>query len=181
MDRTKQVDLQKIIEQCIAQDRKYQKLLYERYFGIMMKIAIRYTENWDEAMEVVNTGFHKIFTKIADYEGLGSFEGWMKRIVINTSLDYLKKSQSKNIELDDRVAFDSNYFIDNDAISDFSVEDILKTVQSLPPMTRAVFNLYVLEGYKHHDISVELGISEGTSHWHLQNARKLLQAKLKRF
>ena len=101
--------------------------------------------------------------------------------MINTALDYLKSLKPPAVEIDDKNTFESDYFVENTALDDFTVEDILTKIQTLPPMSRAVFNLNVMEGYKHRDIAEQLGISEGTSHWHLQNARKLLTQKLKRF
>jgi RNA polymerase sigma-70 factor (ECF subfamily) len=181
MKNSKEAELIETINGCIAKDRKYQKRLYERYFGIMMGITMRYCGSWDEAMEVVNSGFLKVFLKINDYQGKGSFEGWMKRIIINTALDYLKSLKPHAEEIGDKNMYESEYYIENAAISDFSMEEILSKVQELPPMTRAVFNLNILEGYKHKDISEQLGISEGTSHWHLQHARKLLKTKLEQF
>ena len=181
MISSKEAEIQKLVEGCRAKNRNSQKLLYEKYFGIMMSISMRYCANWDESLEVVNSGFLKVFLKINDYQGKGSFEGWMKRIMVNTALDYLKSLKPRTDEIDDRVVFENDYYLENKALSDFSVDDILQKVQELPPMSRAVFNLNVIEGYKHRDISEQLGISEGTSHWHLQNAKKLLKEKLNRF
>jgi RNA polymerase sigma-70 factor (ECF subfamily) len=181
MISSKEAEIQKLVEGCRKKDRSSQKLLYEKYFGIMMSISMRYCANWDESMEVVNSGFLKVFLKINDYQGKGSFEGWMKRIMVNTALDYLKSLKPRTDDIDDRVIFENDYYLENKALSDFSVDDILQKVQALPPMSRAVFNLNVIEGYKHRDISEQLGISEGTSHWHLQNAKKLLKEKLNRF
>lgn len=181
MQNPNKADLEKLIKGCGENDRKAQKVLYERYFGLMMSISMRYCGSWDEAKEVVNTGFLKIFLKINDYKGKGSFEGWMKKIIVNSALDYIKSLKLHTEEIDDKNIFEGEFYVDNDAISDFSVDDILKHIQKLPPMSRAVFNMYIMEGYKHRDISEELGISEGTSHWHLQNARKILQTKLSKF
>ena len=181
MKSSKQADIKDLIKGCSDNDRKAQKDLHERYFGLMMSITMRYCGSWDEAKEVVNTGFLKIFLKINDYTGKGSFEGWMKRIIINTALDYLKSLKQPTVEIDDKNTYESDFYIDNEALIDFSVDDIIKHIQTLPPMSRTVFNMYVMEGYKHKDISEELGISEGTSHWHLQNARKILQTKISKF
>lgn len=181
MSNSKDAEILKLIQGCVDNNRKSQRLLHEKYFGVMMSISLRYCSSWDESMEVVNSGFLKIFLKIKDYSGKGSFEGWMKRIIINTALDYIKSLKPYSEEIDDRNTFKNNYYFENDAIDKFSVDDILKQVQSIPPMSRAVFNLNVIEGYKHKDIAEKLGISEGTSHWHLQNARKILIDKLSKF
>ncbi len=181
MINSKEATISKLIQGCIKNDRKSQRLLYEKYFSVMMSISLRYCSNWDESMEVVNSGFLKVFLKIKDYSGKGSFEGWMKRIIINTALDYLKSLKAYTEEINDKNTFESDFFFENNAIDKFSIEDILKEVQSIPPMSRAVFNLNVMEGYKHKEIAEKLGISEGTSHWHLQNARKILIDKLRKF
>lgn len=181
MNNSKDAEILKLIQGCSDNNRKSQRQLYEKYFGKMMSISLRYCANWDEAMEVVNSGFLKVFLKIKDFEGKGSFEGWMKRIIVNTALDYLKYQKPHSEEIDDKNTFNSDFYFENDAIDKFSVDDILQQVQTLPPMSRAVFNLNVMEGFKHKEISEKLGISEGTSHWHLQNARKLLVDKLSKF
>jgi RNA polymerase sigma-70 factor (ECF subfamily) len=172
-------EIQKLIKGLKRQDRKSQELIYQKYFGLMMSIGMRYCNNWDDAKEVVNSSFLKIFTKIDNYGGKGSFEGWMKRTVVNTALDFIKSKKFENVGFDDINTYDEDVYIENEAAGNIDAEDILKLVQTLPDATRAVFNLYVLEGYKHKEISEKLGISEGTSHWHLLNARRLLKDKLK--
>ncbi len=174
----KEKDFDQIIQGLLRNDRKAQKLLYETYFGLMMKISMRYSEDWDEAKDIVNNGFLKIFTKVENFEGKGSFEGWMKRTMINTALDYLKSKKVETVSFDDITSYSSDVYVENDAVWSFSEADILKVLQSLPKVSRTVFNLYVIEGYKHKEISELLNISEGTSHWHLLNARKILQDKL---
>ena len=178
---SKQNKLNRLIEGCKHYDRKAQEELYKLYFGLMMSIGMRYCGNWNDAMEVVNSGFLKIFTKIESYQGKGSFEGWMRRTMVNTALDFIKQNKTHQESIDDVNAYEENLFIDNDAVFNLDKEEILKIVQELPAMSRAVFMLNVMEGYKHKEISEELGISEGTSHWHLQNARKLLKDKIEIF
>jgi len=173
-------DLSELIDGIRQNKRKSQKNLYETYYSTMMSISMRYCGNWDEASEVVNNGFLKIFLKIDKYTGKGSFEGWMKKIVVNTALDYIKSLKPESVEVDDKVIFENNYYLENDALSNFNVKDILDQVQKLPPMSRAVFNMNIMEGMKHKEISEKLEISEGTSHWHLQNARKILKENIDR-
>lgn len=171
-------ELIKLVEGLKKQDRKCQEALYQRYFSLLMSMAMRYCENWDDAKDVVNNSFLKIFTKIDHFEGKGSFEGWMKRTVVNTALDFIKSKKFNLVDIDDIDAYYQDVFVENEAALLINSEDILKLVQSLPDATRTVFNLYVIEGYKHKEISEMLGISEGTSHWHVLNARRLLQEKL---
>ena len=171
-------EISKLVKGLKQHDRKSQKAVYERYFGLMMSIGMRYCEDWDDSKDVVNNAFLKIFTKIDHYKGKGSFEGWMKRTVVNTALDHLKSKKMEKVDVDQIDAFGEDVFVENTVLSDIGSDDILKLVQELPDATRAVFNLYVIEGYKHKEISEMLNISEGTSHWHLLNARKLLQQKI---
>ncbi|RLD47509.1 MAG: sigma-70 family RNA polymerase sigma factor [Bacteroidetes bacterium] len=180
MSTNNQTELSELIDGIRANKRKSQKRLYEKYFGLMMSISMRYCGNWDEASEVVNSGFLKVFLKIDKYSGKGSFEGWMKRIIVNTALDHIKSLKLESVELNDNNIFESDFYFENDALSDFNVEEILDYVQMLPPMTRAVFNMNIMEGMKHKEISDKLNISEGTSHWHLQNARKILRGNIDR-
>lgn len=182
MKPSKEQLLEDLIEGCRKRDRRSQKRLYEKYFGVMMTISMRYCKNWEEAMEVLNTAFLKIFTRIDDYKGLGSFEGWMKKTVVNTALDHLKKDHLKYaVEINERDMISTDLFIENEAVSELNVDELMKVIQEIPTMSRTVFNLYVFEGLKHKDISEVLGISEGTCHWHLQNARTILKTKLTRY
>lgn len=164
-----------LIKGCIKRDRKSQKALYEQYFGLMLSISMRYVKSRDQAEDVVNQAFMKIFTKIKSYNGKGSFEGWMKKTLVNTCLDFLKsKKDFVDGDIEDLNSFDQKYYEVNDALSNLAVEVIIDKIKELPPMSRTVFNLYVLEDLKHKEISKKLGINEGTSHWHLQNAKKKL-------
>jgi RNA polymerase sigma-70 factor (ECF subfamily) len=181
MLNSKQAKIKRLIEGCQINDRRAQEELYRMYFGLMMSISMRYCGNWNDAMEVVNSGFLKIFTKIGSYKGKGSFEGWMRKTIVNTALDFIKQNNQISSSIEDVNIYEEKLFIENDAVFDLDKEEILKIVQELPPMTRAVFMLNVMEGMKHREISKELGISEGTSHWHLQNARKLLKTKIEKF
>ncbi len=178
MTSTNKKDLERLIKGLKDKNRKSQELVYQRYFGMMMSISNRYCENWDDAKEVVNSSFLKIFTKVENYAGKGSFEGWMKKTVVNTALDHIKSRKLDKVGFDDINQLEEDVFIENSADWEINSEDIMKLVQSLPNATRAVFNMYIIEGYKHKEISEKLNISEGTSHWHLQNARKLLKEKL---
>ncbi|MBN2746015.1 MAG: RNA polymerase sigma factor [Bacteroidales bacterium] len=178
MKLSKETELNKLIKGLKQSNRDSQRLVYERYFGLMMSIGMRYCKDWDDAKEVVNTSFLKIFTKIDHYSGKGSFEGWMKRTVVNTALDFLKLRPTNNVSIEHLDAYHEDIFYTNDADVSITAEDILLLVQKLPDATRTVFNLYVIEGYKHKEIAEMLGISEGTSHWHVLNARRLLKEML---
>jgi RNA polymerase sigma-70 factor (ECF subfamily) len=174
-------NIESLISGCQKNDRKAQHELYKRYFGLMTSISMRYLGNREDAMEVVNTGFFKIFTKIEDFQGKGSFEGWMKRVIVNTALDFLKLQKDREMDIEGIDLYHSDVYVENTALEEIDNEAIMRFLQMVPKMSRSVFNLYVMEGMKHKEISETLGISEGTCHWHLQNARKILKEKIEEY
>jgi RNA polymerase sigma-70 factor (ECF subfamily) len=140
----------------------------------MMNLCLRYTKNETDALEVLNTGFYKVFKNIGQFDpGKASLYTWIRTIIINSCLDFIKAKQtlSGTGELEQAV----NVHVPPAAISNLSATAILKLVRELPAATQAVFNLYVMEGYTHAEIGKLAGISEGTSKWHLSEARKKLQ------
>jgi RNA polymerase sigma factor (sigma-70 family) len=178
--------LEHIIQGCIKANRDSQKQLYKLYYGFSMSICMRYSTNYTEAEEVINDSFLKIFKKVADFEPShqsfeASFVGWIKKIFIHTAIDhYRKNSKTYTIPLLD----DSHLEISERSaspIDNMSYKEILELVQMLSPTYRTVFNLYVLDGYKHEEISKQLNISVGTSKSNLAKARiniqKMLQQK----
>lgn len=175
-----------LVEQCRSQSRSAQKSLYESYSGKMLTICLRYLKNEDDAMEVLNNAFMKVFTKITQYKSEGSLEGWIKRIVINSAIDFVRstKTYKKKFILTDEFALYGSPRDEDDMADDFpdepfiSTEQVFELVKELPPATRVVFNLYVVDEFKHHEIAEQLKISEGTSKWHLSNARKILREKI---
>jgi RNA polymerase sigma-70 factor (ECF subfamily) len=135
---------------------------------------MRYTKNEQDAVEVLNTGFLKVFRHINKYEeSLGSMYTWIARIVINSCLDHIKRN-SKDMN-SAAIENATQVEIPPEAISKISSSELLRLVRHLPPATQAVFNLYVIDGYNHKEIAGLLGIKEGTSKWHLSEARKALQ------
>lgn len=171
-----------ILENCRLQDRKAQRMVYEKLFSSSMRICKRYCHNPEVAMEILNNGFMKVFTQLEKYTGKGSFEGWVHRIMVNSALDYLRSEKKYKDQF-----INTNYLQDipEDATeeqqdySDISLDILYGMINDLPPASKIVFNLYVFENYSHIEISNELGISVGTSKWHLYSARKILQDKLK--
>jgi len=174
-------DEQHIIEGCKKGQRHIQEQLYRHYYSMFLKICARYAKDMMDAEQLLNDGFMKIFSQIAQYKSEGSFEGWMKRIIINTCLDYLKSKYLKNAR---NTKTDSDTLIhtepDNghNVYAQLAFRDLIKLIQMLPDMTRTVFNLYVFEDFTHRQIAAQLQISEGTSQWHLHQARNLLQQKV---
>lgn len=172
---------QEILKGCRNRDRAIQEYLYKKYYSLFLKICARYAKDMEDAEQLLNDGFLRIFTRIDSYERTGSFEGWMKRIVINTCLDYLRSSYLKNsmkMNFNMSVVAEQNTAVKNAAIERMDFRELLNHIQTLPVMTKTVFNLFVFEGYAHTEIAKMLEISEGTSYWHVHQARKLLQKKI---
>jgi RNA polymerase sigma factor (sigma-70 family) len=160
------------------QDRRTQEILYKQYFGRWMSICMRYTCQWDDAMLVLNNGFLKIYGRIDDYKGNGSFEGWMRRIIVNSALDFLRTRKMEVVHID--------YIIDtaheqSDSIelySDLELEEVLSIIKLLPTTTRTVFNLYAIDGFTHQEIAEKMKISSNTSAWHVSIARTELKKRI---
>lgn len=167
-------------------DKKAFDKLFCKYAGIVKAIAYRYVKDWGKADDIVQETFIIIYKKIEQYEGRGSFEGWLKRIAVNNALKYLKNEQKRrdgNID-DFQIAEENNTEVNEENMKsliesvEFSRDEILKAVMSLPKGFRTVFSMYVLDGFRHKEIAEKLGISESTSKTQLLRARKKLQAKL---
>jgi RNA polymerase sigma factor (sigma-70 family) len=163
-----------IISGCKAGNRKAQEQLYRSFYRVMMNLCLRYTKTETDALEVLNTGFYKVFKHIHRYNtAQATLYTWIRTIIINSCLDFIKAKQNKTEtgELDEAATI----HVPPSVISKMSASEILELVRQLPPATQAVFNLYVMEGYNHIEIAALIGISEGTSKWHLSEARKRLQ------
>ncbi|AOW21036.1 RNA polymerase sigma factor [Urechidicola croceus] len=166
--------LEKLIKKCAQNDRKAQAEVYQLFSGKLFGLCLKYSKNYAEAQDNLQDGFITIFEKINTYNFNGSFEGWIKRIVINTALQkYRNKSMLTLVseEIPDEVSIE----IDEDTVS---LEYLLSIIQQLPNRYRAVFNLYILDGYSHKEIAKKLDISEGTSKSNLSRARLILKEKL---
>lgn len=174
---------QELINGCRDQNRTLQEQLYKLYYSVFLKVCARYARDMQDAEQLLNDGFLKIFTQINTFKNNGSFAGWMRRIMVNTCLDYLRSKYLKDsmvMNVNTVQAEQSNVSVSNDAFDNIEFKELVSIIQLLPPMTRTVFNLFVFEGYNHGEIAVQLGISENTSHWHVHRARSLLQKKLKK-
>jgi RNA polymerase sigma factor (sigma-70 family) len=172
-----EADMHDIIQGCVQQNRVAQEKLYKLMYPKMMSMVRRYinADKYQLAEEIMNNGFLKVFQKIETYKYEGSFEGWVRRVVFHSLSDYIRqniKYMEKVVLKDKEVAYETN------TTSDFAYHDIMKLVQALPDTSRAVFNMYAMEGFSHKEISAELNISEGTSKWYLFEARKTLKLKL---
>jgi RNA polymerase sigma factor (sigma-70 family) len=168
-----------IIRGCQNGDQKSQKELYLHFKDKMFGVCLRYAGNYNDAEDIVQDGFIKIFQKINQFRFEGAFEGWVRRIMVNTALErYRMHCQVINIndnikEVDSATGFDTT--------NDISAGELMKFVQELSPKYRLVFNMYAIEGYSHKEIGEMLDISEGTSKSNLSRARTILQEKVNKY
>lgn len=174
--KTTYVNEQELIQACRNQERKAQKLLFDRYSAKMLGVCRRYVKSSQDAEDVMIEGMYKVMTKINQYHGSGSFEGWMRRIMVNEALMFLRKHHNfrmtveiSNIEIKSQITIED----------ELAAEDILNLLEKLPTGYRTVFNLYVVEGYKHREIADILDISINTSKSQLILAKKRLQSLVK--
>ncbi len=165
-----------LIKGCQKNNRKAQEMLYRKYFALVKSLCLRYTQDEDKLISIINDSFLKIFKGISKYEAKGSFEGWVRRTAFNALSDYFRK--------DNRYTKVTNFDIpeqsqNSEAIVDLYYSDLLDIIELLPETTKTVFKKYAIEGYTHKEIGENLGFSDGTSKWHLFEARKKLKNILK--
>ncbi|MCZ8198028.1 MAG: RNA polymerase sigma factor [Flavobacterium sp.] len=163
-----------LIELAVENNRHAQHQIYSKFSPKMLSVCRQYIKDLQQAEDVMITAFMKVFTNLKHFEHKGSFEGWIRRIMINECISYIRvQKKVKFIE-------DENYYEEsfNNIESKFSVDDIQFLIDSLPDGYRMVFNLYAIEGYKHQEIAELLGINEGTSKSQLSHARKMLQTNI---
>lgn len=177
-------ELREIVDGCIRGKRKFQKQLFEMYYGKMMAICYRYAKDTDEAQDMVQNGFIKVFKKLDVYNFEGSLEGWIRRIMVNTAIDQIRKNKRDPFLIEDEeriqnieeeapyAAHEDEYF------TKLKAETAIKAISNLSPAYRMVFNMYVIEGFTHKEIAEYLGISEGTSKSNLAKAKQKLRAQL---
>lgn len=167
---------EQLIKGCVQNDVACQRLLFELYAGKLMTICLRYSCDRPEAEDMLQDAFIKIFSHIRQYKFEGSFEGWLKRIVVNCALKTIQKKKTRFLEISihDTAAPQSDSFI----LSGLSEDELIKLINSLPDGYRIVFNLYVMEGFSHDEIAAMLGIQAATSRSQLVKARKLLQKQI---
>ncbi len=171
------------LEACLRGDRSAQRALFERYKGKMFALCLRYVRSRAEAEDLCQEGFVRVFRDLAQYDGRGPFEGWMRKVFINTALQHLERQRSRistaplNGDIDMEVADQSDFTSNLDRPS---AERLTRLIQQLPPGFRAVFNLYVVEGYSHAEIAEILSISVGTSKSQLLRAKAYLRRRLEK-
>ena len=169
-----------IIKACLKGDRAAQKRFYQIFSDKMYGVCFRYTNNEDEAKDILQDGFIKVFLNLNKFNNKGSLEGWIRRIIVNTALE---RFRDKNYLF--AVSMDSGYEAGekeyDHIISELSAKDLLKLIHELTPQYRTVFNLYAIEGYSHKEISEKLNIKEGTSKSNLSRAREILKEKVRKY
>ncbi|MBS0012280.1 MAG: RNA polymerase sigma factor [Bacteroidales bacterium] len=169
-----------ILEGCRRNKRKYQEILYRKYARKMYGICISYTGDRDTAQDILQDAFIKVFGKIKKFQGEGSLEGWIRKIMVNTAIDYLRKQSREPNYIADRDE-DTEESYEPDAIERLKAKDVLSLVARLPDGARMIFNLYALEGFTHKEIAEKMNISEGTSKSQFNRARKMLMSLLNRY
>lgn len=158
-----------LIRACVRKERWAQKVLYEEYYSIMLGVCLRYSNNEEDAQDILHEGFIKVFNNVRKYQTGTSLSAWIRRIMVNTAIDFYRKNIRRRTEDIEQAHTLSTH--EADAISRCSEKEILQAVQKLTPAYRTVFNLYVIEGYSHKEIGDLLNISESTSRSNLVKAR----------
>lgn len=167
-----------LIEGCIRGDRQLQQELYNRFAGKMYAVCLRYAGHPEDAQDLLQEGFVKVFRNLHRFRAEGSFEGWIRRVFINTCIEYFRR---RSLDLS-RISEREEQTIGGEeanALDHLAEKDILELIRDLSPGYRTVFNLYVIEGYSHREIADQLGISEGTSKSQLARARTALQQRVR--
>lgn len=163
-----------LIELAVENNRHAQQKIYSKYAPKMLSVCRQYIKDVHQAEDVMITSFMKVFTNLKNFEHKGSFEGWIRRIIINECISFIRVYKKVKF-IEDETYFEETF---NNIESQLSIDDIQSLIDSLPDGYKMVFNLYVIEGYKHHEIGVMLGINEGTSKSQLSHARKMLQDQI---
>jgi RNA polymerase sigma factor (sigma-70 family) len=177
MNLTK-TQVNKLVKGCVNNERTAQEALYKLYYADMLRVCLNYLPDKELAKEAFNSGFLKVFQSIKNFDAnKGELGGWVRKIMIHTSIDICRSE----LKFDHAVFSDKEedeFFIAPQILERLYFEDILKHIRTLPYATQTVFNLCMLDGFTHKEISEQLGISEGTSRWHLSEAKRQLRALL---
>jgi|DEB19_MinimDraft_2_1074335.scaffolds.fasta_scaffold01840_2 RNA polymerase sigma-70 factor (ECF subfamily) len=175
-------ELQQLISLCIKQDRKAESALYKYCFTKLMPICHKYYKSKDDSVEQLNKTYLKILNNLSKFDENKSFDAWIKTIAVNTIIDEFRVNNKRNALFIDKdyeeAALNYHSFNLNEAEAKLTADDIQVQIQKLPDSSKMVFNLFTVDGYSHKEIGEMLGINEGTSKWHLNNARKILKKKL---
>jgi RNA polymerase sigma factor (sigma-70 family) len=166
-------DFNKVLKGCSRGNLKAQEYLFKLYYGYVMSIALRFSSCHDNALEITNDSFLKIFSKIESHKIEKEIKSWIRKIVINTAIDYFRKDKKNNIEISIDVV--NNEPADESVVDNLNAEEIFKLINSLPMNYRYTFSLFEIEGFSHSEIAMQLGITESTSRSNLTRAKKMLR------
>ena len=175
-----------VLDGCVAGERPSQQRVYELFYGKMMSVCLRYTKNHDQAKDILQDGFIKVFKNLANFNRSGSLEGWVRRIMVNTAIDHFRRARHSYLLLgEDRSMEEFEDLADDagteeDEVMDLKPADVINAMQKLTPAYRTVFNLYVFEGMSHKEIAETLDINIGTSKSNLAKAKNNLKRLLKK-
>lgn len=164
------------VDLSVRHDRRGQEALYRHYYPIFFPLCMTYVVNNDDAIDIYNRAFLKIFSSIGQYQNKGAFGAWVRKIIVNSAIDFIRSN--KNIQLHTSIEDAPDVYVESNILADMTADEILALFRFLPPAQRLVMNLFVVEGKSHAEIGKELNISVGTSKWHLNQARKLIQEKI---
>lgn len=176
MQVKKKVSVDDLLNGCQQRDPRSQELLYNLLAAKMLGVCIRYSRDKAEAEDILQNGFIKVFTKISDFKGEGSLEGWIRRVIVNTAIESYRKNQRiiQGADIENGYEAIQHTF----SMDQLETKDLLVMIRQLPVNYRMVFNLFAIEGYSHREISIKLGISEGASKTQLSRARDILKERL---
>lgn len=166
-----------LVKKCIEGDQRAQRMLFEKFAPKMLGVCMRYAKNTEQAEDVLQDGFVKVFTKLSHYKGDGSFEGWIRRVIVNTALDQIRK----NTKFQDNIALDDVEYkleLKGNVLETLAAEDLMVLINDMPTGYKVVFNMFAIEGYSHKEIAKELKVSENTSKSQYSRARAYLKNKL---
>ncbi len=176
-DNFEENDLRSIIRACINKNIQAQNLLYKQFFGYSKSICMRYSSGQDEAKDILNKAFYKVFINLEKYDAEQPFKAWIRKIIVNTALNHYRDNKKLRLEASLDLHEELNY--NPEIIENLAAEELLALVQKLTPAYRLVFVMHVVDGYNHREIAEELGINEGTSRSNFMKARLKLQEMIK--
>lgn len=178
MDLKDQKDIQEVIQGCINGQSKYQEILHKAFYSKMLVVCMRYAHNKAEAEDLLHDGFIKLYQKLEKYNYQGSFEGWVRRIIVNNSIDFIRRRKEFTVDFssDNEHIINNRYdstekTLEDIEVTKFKAQKIIEAIQQLSPAYKTVFNMYVLEDMSHKEIAEELGVSVGTSKSNLSKAK----------
>jgi RNA polymerase sigma factor (sigma-70 family) len=166
-----------LLTRCKAGERKAQEMLYKQFASKMLGVCMRYAVDKMEAEDMLQNGFMKVFKKLDDYRGDGAFEGWIRRIMVHSSIEYYRKHH-KMVQVMDVTDLSNEPSVNPAAMANMGVKDLMNIIQQLSPGYRMVFNLYAIDGYSHKEIAGIIGITEGASKSQLSRARTILKEQV---